>query len=436
MILIGSQRGGARDLALHLMKDENDHVLVHEVRGFACDDLEGAFNEAYALSRGTRCEKFLFSLSINPPPDRQFTTEEFESAIDRAEDRLGLSGQPRAIVFHEKACADGQQRRHAHAVWSRIETEQMKAVPLPHTRVKLREVSRELHIEHDIEMPRGLADLSKRDPRNFSYEEWQQAQRFGQDPRDRKAAIQDAWSISDTVETFSHALEERGYVLARGDRRGYVAVDMEGEVYSLPRQIGIKTKDVKARLGKSQDLQSVDDAKRKVAEQMSVTASRLEAESQKRAREQAERDKLARHKLIEQQKAERAAIFLHLRQRQEHEAIRRQERFRRGFKGLWDRLNGQHKETRRRNEFEALQAHKRDQKRRDDLIFKQMQARETIRQNERLNRERFIRERTRLHELRTRYEHDQADSLGHNDRDRMKIGMRAQDRYGKHYLER
>ncbi|WP_347264263.1 hypothetical protein [Nitrobacter sp.] len=46
MILVGNQRGGAKDLALHLLKEENDHVEVHELHGFAARDLRGAFNEA------------------------------------------------------------------------------------------------------------------------------------------------------------------------------------------------------------------------------------------------------------------------------------------------------------------------------------------------------------------------------------------------------
>ena len=41
MILHGNQRGGARDLALHLLKDENEHVEVHELRGFVSDNRNG-----------------------------------------------------------------------------------------------------------------------------------------------------------------------------------------------------------------------------------------------------------------------------------------------------------------------------------------------------------------------------------------------------------
>lgn len=39
MILVGNQRGGARDLARHLLKDDNERVTVHDVRGFASNDL-------------------------------------------------------------------------------------------------------------------------------------------------------------------------------------------------------------------------------------------------------------------------------------------------------------------------------------------------------------------------------------------------------------
>ena len=63
MILVGNQRGGAKDLALHLMKDENERVQLHELRGFVADDLQGAFQESQAVSRGTRCQQHLYSLT-------------------------------------------------------------------------------------------------------------------------------------------------------------------------------------------------------------------------------------------------------------------------------------------------------------------------------------------------------------------------------------
>lgn len=112
MILKGNQRGGGKQLAAHLMKvEDNEHVHIHELRGFLSDDPHSAFHEAYAVSRGTRATQFLFSLSLNPPPQEKVPVDVFEAAIEMIEQKLGLDGQPRAIVFHEK---DG--RRHAHAV--------------------------------------------------------------------------------------------------------------------------------------------------------------------------------------------------------------------------------------------------------------------------------------------------------------------------------
>lgn len=182
MILKGSQRSGGQNLAVHLMRtDDNEHIRLHELRGFMADDLKGAFKEIEAVSRGTQCRQSMFSLSLSPPEDARVPVEAFEQAIDRVEDRLGLTGQPRAIVFHEK-----EGRRHAHCVWSRIDAQTMKAVPLPFFKRKLMDVSRDLYLDHGWTMPRGFTDAARRDPTSFTLAEWQQAKRQGLDPRWRK----------------------------------------------------------------------------------------------------------------------------------------------------------------------------------------------------------------------------------------------------------
>jgi hypothetical protein len=157
MILKGSQRGGGQDLAVHLMRaDDNEHIALHELRGFASETLKNAFKETQAISRGTKCRQYLFSLSLSPPEGQRVPVEVFEAAIERIEDRLGLSGQPRAIVFHEK-----EGRRHAHCVWSRIDAETKTARPLPFFKNKLMDVSRDLYLEHGWRMPRGMIDGSR-----------------------------------------------------------------------------------------------------------------------------------------------------------------------------------------------------------------------------------------------------------------------------------
>lgn len=376
MILEGNQRGGAKNLALHLVKDENDHVDVHEIRGFASDNLMGAFNEAYAVSRGTKCKQFLYSLSLNPPPSETVSTEEFEDVVNRAEQVLGLSGQPRAIVFHEK-----EGRRHAHAVWSRIDIEQMKAVQMSHDHRKLESLSREIFIERGWDLPKGFARRSERDPKNFTLAEWQQSKRNHKDPREIKTAIQDAWAISDNKSAFSHALEERGYKLARGNRGRFVAVDIFGEPYSIPRQLhGINTKQVRQRLGDGEGLPSVDEAKAQIGHNMSITMHRFKQELAEQDRKRREALQAERNRLVAQQRNERAKFASNLKTRQQQEAIERQARFRTGLKGLWDRINGQHKRITQQNQLDAAAAQKRDRRERDRMIAEQLQQRRMLKE--------------------------------------------------------
>ena len=189
MILKASQRGGGSDLAAHLMRaDENEHVQLHELRGFASGNLKDAFKESEAICRGTKCRQYLFfSLSLNPPDQANVPEKDFEEANDLIKQRLGLEGQPRAIVFHEK-----EGRRHAHCVWSRVDASTMTARQLSFFKTKLQGVFRELYLQHGWAMPRGLINAAERDPRNFTLAEWQQAKRQGVDPRWTKQALQRA----------------------------------------------------------------------------------------------------------------------------------------------------------------------------------------------------------------------------------------------------
>ena len=386
MIMIGNQRGGAKDLAAHLLSPDNEHVDVHEVRGFASDSVSGAFNEAYALSRGTRCKQFLFSLSVNPPAKENVSTRDFEAAIDRAEERLGLNGQPRAIIFHEK-----NGRRHAHAVWSRIDTDEMKAVQLSFTHKKLQQVSKELFIEHGWQMPRGMVDRDQRDPKNFTLDEWQQAKRQGKDPHSIKTALQDSWATSDSKAAFTHALKERGFSLARGDRRGFVAIDRQGEIYAIGKKwLGVATKAIKERLGDPQDLPDVETAKQQIARDMQPSLDRWnKALLQRKERLDALYQK-RKGDLIERQRQERKNVFEKLEERRVNEVREQQMRFRTGAKGLWDRLRGEHKRIQSVNEKEAYQAHMRDHTDKDRLVFGQLEQRRKldaihIREQERLS---------------------------------------------------
>ena len=382
MILKGSQRGGAKALALHLLNDDNEQVEVHEVRGFASENLLSALNEVYAISKGTRAKQFLFSLSLNPPDEENVSTAVFEDAIERIEQKLGLTDQPRAIVFHEK-----KGRRHCHAVWSRIDAAEMKAIPLSYFKKKLMNVGRALYREHGWRMPAGMVDTSQRDPRNFTLPEWQQAKRVGKDPKAIKAAFQECWAASDSQTAFRTALKERGYTLARGDRRGVVALDYLGEVYSVAKYTGNRANAVLAKITEPDSLPSVTEARAAIAQDMAGHLNELQGHQDTIINARLADIEQTRERMAEKHKEERTTLEKRQEECRRQETRLRQERYRKGLRGWLDRLTGHRRRVKQRNEEEAKAALQRDREEQDALIFRHLEERRPLqRRIERLRR--------------------------------------------------
>jgi hypothetical protein len=374
MILKGSQRSGGKQLGLHLLKtEENEHVEIHDVSGFVSDSVLGALNEVYALSRGTKCKQYLFSLSLSPPAHESVPVELFEKALADVEERLGLTGQPRIVVFHEK-----EGRRHCHAVWSRIDAATMTAKELPFFGTKLKQLAKQLFLENGWNMPRGYESAKLRDPRNFTLDEWQQAKRAGLDPRELKAAVQDCWKSADNVNAFAAALEERGLFLAKGDRRGFVAVTIDGDVFAVSRMIDAKAKDIAARLGDPASLRTVAETQRHIAEQIAPRLSRFIAEAKRIAHHNMQPLAAKREALKAQHKAERQAFDKRIEARWNEEQRIRASRLRKGMAGVWDFLTGRYFKTRKQNEMETKFARERDGHERHALIQSQMQDRQAL----------------------------------------------------------
>jgi len=61
-------------------------------------------------------------------------------------------------------------------------------------------------------------------------------------------------------------LTQAGFFLARGDRKNvHVAVDWNGEIYTLRRALSVKTRDLKARLGDAEKLPNIEATKAIIA---------------------------------------------------------------------------------------------------------------------------------------------------------------------------
>jgi hypothetical protein len=89
--------------------------------------------------------------------------------------------------------------------------------------------------------------------------------------------VQECWAVSDNRDSFAKALEERGLYLAKGDKRGHVAVTYEGEVFAISRLTGQKSRDVAAKLGNPDALLSVAQTKARIANEI---APRLDSHIQ------------------------------------------------------------------------------------------------------------------------------------------------------------
>lgn len=245
MIIKGKSRAAPQQLATHLGNAEkNERVSLIETRGTVARDLRGALVEMAAFAAGTRCEKSLYHAAISPEPPHVLTPEQRAEAIDTLEAKLGLTGHARLVVMHEKL-----GRQHIHVVWSRIDLEKLRSVSDSHNYRKHEEVSRDLERRFGHDRVQGAhheREGVERPDRTPSRAELRQEERTGITGRKVKEQVTEAFRASDGPEAFRAALEERGYLLARGDRRDYVIIDRKGGVHSLARRIdGMKAAELR-----------------------------------------------------------------------------------------------------------------------------------------------------------------------------------------------
>lgn len=375
MILKASQRGGASALAAHLMNGhDNEHVEVHAINGFLGSTVSDAFTEIEALSKGTRCKQYLFSLSLSPPPDKKISTKLFEKTIERIAKKHGLQNQPHVIVFHEK-----QGRRHAHCVWSRIDGENMRAINLPYFKNKLMEIGKSIYIEQGWELPNGHIDKSLRNPLNFTLAEWQQAKHQKRDPKTIKAEIKALWLSQKSKQGFEKTLNQRGYYLACGNpRRSFVIVDWMGQVRSLTRHTGAKVKELTEFLGNAENLPSVDNVKQqltiKLQSNIKQNMQQLHQEYEQQLKP-LNQQKLAMAKSHDQERKalrdKQEQTLIHQRQTQQKSLLR-------GLRGWWQRFTGERLRINRKQEQLTLQLFQQNQKSMDDLIYRQIEERQDL----------------------------------------------------------
>lgn len=248
MVIKGNARAGAKSLAAHVLRaDTNERVEVEAIRGVIAEDVEGALREMEAVACCTNTRKPLYHASINTPIEERMTPEQRARAIDRLEEALSLTGQPRVVIIHKK-----QGREHCHVIWSRTDVEHGRAIRMDHNYRTHELVARELEREFGHARVQGAhveRDGKERPARTPGHDEMQQASRTGFKPKQAKEQITALWRATDSGQAFQAAIEEKGWLLARGDRRDFVVVDPQGGTHSLARRVdGAKAKDIRERM--------------------------------------------------------------------------------------------------------------------------------------------------------------------------------------------
>ena len=266
MVINGGSRSNAGELAHHLLRaDTNERVMVREIDGVSASDLRGALLEMEAMGSGSRSGKRLYHANIDWRHDETMTDAQKAQAVADLGRELGLENQPRAVVEHVKA-----GREHLHIVWLRIDTDTMTAISDSHNFRKHELVARELERQFGHERVQGAhieRDGVERPERCPSDPEMMQAARTSLDPEAAKARLRELWGMADTGKAFAATLEDAGWMLARGDKRGFVALDPMGGTHLVGKDItGLTAAKVRDRLADLDALPGVDAARQQLAQ--------------------------------------------------------------------------------------------------------------------------------------------------------------------------
>jgi hypothetical protein len=244
MIAKGNTHNDGAKLASYMTTaKEGERVELAPLQGFEATNIKDAFRDVEVMAAATKCKKPFFHVQVRNPKGEKLSREQWERVADRIESKLGLSHQPRASVFHINEKTGDE---HMHVAWSRIDQDQMKAIPLPFFKYRLKEVCRELEIEMGLTRVKNERDGPVLAPKRDEYE---QAKRLGVNIHDVRKTIRDCYDRSDCGRGFEAALADKGLLLAQGDRRDFIVIDAQGGMHALGKRIlGVSASKIRDRL--------------------------------------------------------------------------------------------------------------------------------------------------------------------------------------------
>ena len=265
MIINGGSRSAGGWWSKHLGNTkDNERVTLTEVVGLDAATIPDLFHEMEILARssGSKATNYFYQVNINPRDHEFLTPDQRHEAKELLLKNLGLSGQPHFVVEHEK-----EGRVHFHVLALRIDMERGRAIPDSLTAAIHERTSRQLEVMFDLERGKSILtpdrafERPERDPKKF---EIFRGNETGIYPQTVATDARQARAHADNGHSFKAALEASGhYVLAAGDRRDFVIIDLAGDDHSLGRRLGMKAKDLRVYMADLDpaSLPSVEQAK-------------------------------------------------------------------------------------------------------------------------------------------------------------------------------
>ncbi len=286
MIIKGRSRKHGNALGNYLLsqgryagnREDNERIAIWEAPGVGDGLTLHALLRSFELTaERSPCEKPLYHLQMRTADGEHLDRQQWQHAVETTEAALGLRDHQRVIVAHTK---DGQD--HVHVVWNRIDLETGRAADM------WMDAPKRLEAARAIENALGLQQLGHTRGGKLSAKEEAFAIRHGKDPQQIKDVLYTCWQHAETGKEFAAHLDAYGMTLAKGDKRGFLAVDREGDFYLVSRATGSKEKEVREKCSDIErdqlpSLQQVrDQIKERVSadllQQQAIDRSRLDAQ--------------------------------------------------------------------------------------------------------------------------------------------------------------
>jgi hypothetical protein len=247
MIVKARAGQGGPALARYLMDGKNEHAELLELRNMDAPSLQAALFDMDRLAGESRqCRNHALHVQMRAAPGERLSASHWREACDRYAEAFGMEQHQAAIILHHQQ--DGAT--HAHFVFNRVHPETLIAADLWRNYEKHKTLARQMEQDWGLQQVSSRKRDRARDYSNAGQKETEQARRTGENVHDIREHVRWLWEQSPNGPAFAAALEEEGYQLAKGDRRGYVVLDPHGSPYSLgSRTTGAKAREVREKLG-------------------------------------------------------------------------------------------------------------------------------------------------------------------------------------------